>query len=60
MVNRLNQLLAAAVKSHAAQTFFEQSGSEPWTSTPKELADFQAAETKKWGQVIQAAGIAPE
>ena len=60
VVNRLNQLLAAAVKSHAAQTFFEQSGSEPWTSTPKELADFQAAETKKWGQVIQAAGIAPE
>ena len=49
-----------AVKSPAAQSFFATSGSEPWTSTPQELAQFQAAETKKWGQVIKAAGIEPE
>jgi len=60
VVGRLNQLLGAAVKSPAAQSFFDMSGSEPWTSTPQELAKFQASETKKWGQVIKAAGIEPE
>jgi hypothetical protein len=30
------------------------------TTTPQELAQFQAAETQKWGQVIKAAGITPE
>ncbi|GAB2460376.1 tripartite tricarboxylate transporter substrate binding protein [Comamonas humi] len=60
VVARLNQLLNTAVKSPAAQSFFEMSGSEAWTSTPQELAKFQASETKKWGQVIKAAGIDPE
>jgi tripartite-type tricarboxylate transporter receptor subunit TctC len=49
-----------AVKSAAAKTFFESSGAEPWTSTPQELAKFQAEETQKWGRVIKAAGIEPE
>ena len=35
-------------------------GSEPWTTTPEELAKFQAAETQKWGKVIRAAGIKQE
>ena len=60
VVTKLNQLLTTAVKSPAAQSFFATSGSEPWTSTPQELAQFQAVETKKWGQVIKAAGIEPE
>ena len=60
VINKLNQLLGSAVNSKAAQSFFEMSGSEPWTTSPQELAQFQAAETKKWGQVIQAAGITPE
>ena len=60
VVARLNELLVAAVKSAAAKTFFESGGSEPWTTTPDELAKFQAAETVKWGKVIKAAGIEPE
>ena len=60
VVAKLNQLLSSAVGSTAAKSFFEMSGSEPWTTTPTELAQFQSAETKKWGQVIKAAGIAPE
>jgi tripartite-type tricarboxylate transporter receptor subunit TctC len=60
VVAKLNELLVAAVKSAPAKTFFENGGSEAWTTTPDELAKFQAAETQKWGKVIKAAGIDPE
>ncbi len=60
VIGKLNELLGAAVKSAAAKTFFESAGSDPWTTTPGELAKFQAAETQKWGKVIKAAGIDPE
>jgi tripartite-type tricarboxylate transporter receptor subunit TctC len=60
VVARLRELLVNAVQSPAAKTFFDTSGAEPWTTTPDELAKFQAAETVKWGKVIKAAGIEPE
>lgn len=60
VVARLNELLHAAVKGPAAKAFFDTAGSEPWTTTPDELAKFQAAETTKWGKVIKAAGIEAE
>jgi tripartite-type tricarboxylate transporter receptor subunit TctC len=60
VVARLRELLIEGTKSASAKTFFEGAGVEPWTTTPAELASFQAAETKKWGTVIKAAGIEPE
>jgi tripartite-type tricarboxylate transporter receptor subunit TctC len=60
VVARLNELLGNAVRSAAAKNFFEVSGSEVWSTTPEELAQFQQAESRKWGQVIRAAGIEPE
>jgi tripartite-type tricarboxylate transporter receptor subunit TctC len=60
VVARLHDLLVHATASPAAKAFFEGSGAEAWTSTPEELAKFQAAETRKWGKVIQAAGIERE
>jgi tripartite-type tricarboxylate transporter receptor subunit TctC len=60
IVARLNELLQQGVKSAAAKAFFDTAGSEPWTTTPDELAKFQAAETQKWGKVIKAAGIEAE
>ena len=60
VVARLHELLVAATKSAAAKTFYDSAGVEPWTTTPDELAKFQAAETQKWGKVIKAAGIEPE
>ncbi|CAB5720666.1 Argininosuccinate lyase [Delftia tsuruhatensis] len=60
VVARLNRLLSDAVHSAGAKSFFDMSGSEGWTATPQELAAFQAEETRKWGQVIKAAGIQPE
>jgi tripartite-type tricarboxylate transporter receptor subunit TctC len=60
VVQRLNELLTRATASAAAKAFFEASGSEPFTTTPEGLAQFQSAETKKWGGIIKAAGIEPE
>ncbi|KAF1046316.1 Bug family tripartite tricarboxylate transporter substrate binding protein [Xylophilus sp.] len=60
IVARLHDLLVAAVNGPAARNFFETTGSEPWTTSPAELARFQAEETAKWGRVIKAAGIEPE
>ncbi|MDD2547232.1 MAG: tripartite tricarboxylate transporter substrate binding protein [Burkholderiaceae bacterium] len=60
VVARLNEWLAAATRSAAARHFFDTAGSEAWTTSPEELARFQASETQKWGRVIKAAGIEPE
>jgi tripartite-type tricarboxylate transporter receptor subunit TctC len=56
----LRELLVEGTKSAAAQSFFEGSGSDAWTTTSEELARFQVAESQKWGKVIKAAGIEPE
>lgn len=60
VVAKLNELLRHATQSAAAQSFYETAGSVAWTTTPEELAKFQAADTLKWGKVIKAAGIQPE
>jgi tripartite-type tricarboxylate transporter receptor subunit TctC len=60
VVSRLNALLVQATKSATARAFYDNGGSEAWTTTPEELAKFQAAETQKWGKVIKAAGIEAE
>ena len=59
-VARPNARQAHATRGEAARSFFDTAGSEAWTTTPEELARFQAAETRKWGRVIKAAGIEPE
>ncbi|NLD55016.1 MAG: tripartite tricarboxylate transporter substrate binding protein [Burkholderiaceae bacterium] len=60
VVGKLNELLVAAVKSPEARQFYESTGTEPVSSTPAELATFQAAESGKWGRIIKAAGIVAE
>ncbi len=60
VVQRLNELFAAALKSPQIKTFFETSGGEPFPTTPDALAKFQVGESQKWGKVIKAAGIEPE
>jgi len=60
IVARLRELLVEGTKSAAAQSFYEGSGSDAWTTTSDELAKFQVAESQKWGKVIKAAGIEPE
>jgi tripartite-type tricarboxylate transporter receptor subunit TctC len=60
VVQRLNELLAAGLKTPAAKAFFDTSGGEPFPTTPEQLAKFQLEETEKWGRVIKKAGIEPE
>jgi tripartite-type tricarboxylate transporter receptor subunit TctC len=60
VIARLHDLLVNATKSASAKSFYESSGADAWTTTPDELAKFQAAEAQKWGKVIKAAGIEPE
>lgn len=60
VVARLNTLLKNATTSEAAKSFFQNSGSEAWSTTPEELGQFQITDAQKWGKVIKAAGIQPE
>ena len=59
-VERINALMQKAMAAEPVKRFVEQNGMEPFTSTPAELASFQAAEYKRWGAVIKTAGIQPE
>jgi tripartite-type tricarboxylate transporter receptor subunit TctC len=61
VVNRLTELLVKAAKSEAAKAaFYDPTGTEVFTSTPEELAKFQAGESQKWGRIVKAAGIEAE
>lgn len=60
IATKLRDLLVSTVKSPQAKSFFESSGTDPWTTTADELARFQVAEAQKWGRVIKAAKIEPE
>lgn len=60
VVQKLNAMLVAASRSASAKAFYEGTGTEAATSTPDELAKFQAAESQKWSRIIKAANIQPE
>ncbi len=60
VVSKLNALLVKAARSETAATFYQSTGTEVFTSTPAELARFQAQESAKWGRIIKAANIQPE
>lgn len=60
VVNRLNQVLIEASKGPAMQQYYTSTGTDPFVSTPAELAAFQAVESDKWKGIIKKAGIEPE
>ncbi|MCA0327711.1 MAG: tripartite tricarboxylate transporter substrate binding protein [Proteobacteria bacterium] len=60
IIARLNQLFAKASGTELSKSFQARTSGEEALSTPEGLARFQAEESKKWGQVIRAAGIQPE
>jgi tripartite-type tricarboxylate transporter receptor subunit TctC len=60
VVKRLNELLVNAMKKESVKAFVAKFGMEVYTTTPAELAKFQAAETARWGAIIKRAGIQPE
>ena len=60
ILDKLAKLIAGAALSKRMVLRQESLGSEALTSTPGELADYQASEVRTWGRIIQAAGIEPE
>ncbi|MET3515112.1 tripartite-type tricarboxylate transporter receptor subunit TctC [Pseudacidovorax sp. 1753] len=60
VAQRLREWLVAASASSQAKSFYANTSTEPWTTSPEDLARFQATDTQKWGRVIKAAGIEPE
>ena len=60
VVARLRDLFINANKSAPAQSFFQTTGIEPWTTTSAELAKFQASESAKWARVIKERGMKVE
>ncbi|WP_431273109.1 Bug family tripartite tricarboxylate transporter substrate binding protein [Variovorax ureilyticus] len=61
VVKRLNELLVQAARSDVAKAaFYEPTGTDVFTTSPEDLAKFQAAESQKWGRIVKAAGIEAE
>jgi tripartite-type tricarboxylate transporter receptor subunit TctC len=60
VVKRLHELLVAATRGAPAVKFYESTGVDAATSTPEELAKFQASESQKWGKIVGAAKIEKE
>ena len=57
IVAKLNQMFNKASATDEVKAYMKQTSGTPTSSTPEGLAKFQATESKKWGEVIRAAGI---
>jgi tripartite-type tricarboxylate transporter receptor subunit TctC len=60
VVEKLNGAIKAAVEDKTVQENLFKAGIEPLTSTPDELRAYVVSETKKWADIVKAAGIEPE
>ena len=60
VVDTLFAMISKAALSRRMVLRQESLGSEAISSSPKELAEYQAQEVRQWGQIIRAAGIEPE
>ena len=57
VITKLNTALLGALGSTAIKARLQTLGLESIPGTPRQMADYAAAERAKWGQVIQASGI---
>jgi tripartite-type tricarboxylate transporter receptor subunit TctC len=60
VVEKLNGAIRAAVDDKTVQENLLKAGIEPLTSTPDELRAYVVSETRKWADIVKAAGIEPE
>lgn len=60
VVENLHSMITEANSHPIMENIREISATDVFMSSPEELAEFQAEETKRWGEVIRAAGIEPE
>ena len=57
IVAKLNQMFNKASATDEVKAYMKQTSGTLTSSTPEGLAKLQATESKKWGEVIRAAGI---
>ena len=57
IIAKLNTLFNTASTTADVKNYMEKTSGQLTSSTPEGLAKFQAAESKKWGDVIRASGI---
>lgn len=57
LIERLHKALLQAQRRPEVIKSFEVSGSEIASGTPRQLAEFLAAENRKWGEVARTAGV---
>jgi tripartite-type tricarboxylate transporter receptor subunit TctC len=60
VIEKLNGAIKAAVDDKTVQENLLKAGIEPLTSTPDELRAYVVSETRKWADIVKAAGIEPE
>lgn len=58
--SRLNDLMLSALRKESVQRTLESAGLAPFPTSPAQLAEFQASETRKWAGIIEAAHIPPQ
>jgi tripartite-type tricarboxylate transporter receptor subunit TctC len=60
IVDKLNGTVNDGLKSEAVRDNLAKVGAEASPGSPKDFADFIAAETKKWSAVAKMSGISPD
>jgi tripartite-type tricarboxylate transporter receptor subunit TctC len=60
IVRTLNGAVNDVLNDKAAQDALLKAGIEPVASSPDELRAYVVSETKKWAEIVKAAGIQPE
>jgi tripartite-type tricarboxylate transporter receptor subunit TctC len=57
IIDKLNRLIREAVASEAYKMLMRTTLGVPAAGSPEELAAFQEAETRKWGEIVRIAGM---
>lgn len=57
IIDKLNALVRQAAKSPAYLNLLKTSHGVSFVGSPEELASFQAAETRKWAEIVSTAGM---
>ena len=57
IVDKLNRLMREAVDSEAYQRLMRITLGVPFAGSPEDLAAWQEAETRKWGEIVRIAGM---
>jgi tripartite-type tricarboxylate transporter receptor subunit TctC len=60
IIDKLDKAIVESLNTPEAKADLAKIGQDLVTDTPQEFSAFLAAEDKKWGKIIKAAGIAPQ